>query len=205
MSKMISEHDVLSQWWHPSKNDRVASETSLRDYGLVWWRCPQGHAFERASRAMAKAPTCPACAIAGDSLAARHPELAVMWHPTKNEELRPQDIQAEHGDPCWWVCAHSHTFARSPREMVRDAACPQCALSANSLAARAPKVAQLWHSEKNAGLSPEQIAFDHVTKAWWRCERGHEFQRSVRAMSSGDGRCPQCYGGWSLEYVKAFV
>src|SRR5690349_1154960 len=41
--------------------------------------------------------------------------------------------------------------------------------------------------------------------AWWVCPNGHEYQSTVRARTQGNRRCPTCYGGWSLENIRAFV
>ena len=41
--------------------------------------------------------------------------------------------------------------------------------------------------------------------AWWVCPNGHEYQATVRARTQGNRRCPTCYGGWSLESIRAFV
>ena len=88
--------------------------------------------------------------------------------------------------------------------MLADDACPTCALAKSSLAALAPNVAAEWHPTKNA-IKPDEILADHVMNAWWVCPNGHEYQATVRARTQGNRRCPTCYGGWSLESIRAFV
>jgi len=88
--------------------------------------------------------------------------------------------------------------------MLADDACPTCALAKSSLAALAPDVAAEWHPTRNA-IKPDEIAADHVMNAWWVCPNGDEYQATVRARTQGNRRCSTCYGGWSLENIRAFV
>ena len=88
--------------------------------------------------------------------------------------------------------------------MLAEDSCPTCALAKSSLAALAPIVAAEWHATKNA-IKPAEIAADHVMNAWWTCPNGHEYQATIRARTQGNRRCPTCYGGWSLENIRAFV
>ncbi len=41
--------------------------------------------------------------------------------------------------------------------------------------------------------------------AWWLCSKSHEFQASVRSRTRSHGRCPQCYGAWTVESIRSFV
>jgi hypothetical protein len=88
--------------------------------------------------------------------------------------------------------------------MLSEDTCPTCALAKSSLAALAPNVAAEWHATKNA-IRPDELAADHVMNAWWTCPNGHEYQATVRSRTQGNRRCPTCYGGWSLESIRAFV
>lgn len=204
--------DHLAAWWDEQANARAFKDVDFNDrsyrYAVLHWKCPQkGHSFQRLLRAM-KEPQCPTCKLeqSGQSLASRYPYVAKRWHPSLNEGLLPKDVQADFDDEVWWSCLEGHAFKRSPREMVKNDACPRCKLEENSLAKLRPRLAQMWHPEKNAGTTPEDIAVDENMPAWWICNKGHEFTRTVRSMSQGaDGKCPICYKGWSVERIKEFV
>jgi hypothetical protein len=89
--------------------------------------------------------------------------------------------------------------------MVRESTCPVCALAEKSLAVTSPAVAAEWHATKNGEITPAQVDADHVMSAWWLCPQGHEYQATVRSRARGSRNCPTCYGGWSLENLRAFV
>ncbi|MEQ8272480.1 MAG: zinc-ribbon domain-containing protein [Deltaproteobacteria bacterium] len=204
MADMISDVPALLALWDEAKNEKPASAHQAKSYRTVWWKCPNGHSFERKPRMMSKDPSCPQCALGGASLADTHPQLAKRWHPAKNETT-PAAIDAGHNAPVWWVCDEGHSFRRSPLQMVTDDGCPHCALASDSLAARFPEIASEWHPHKNGDLSAEQVDPDHKMSAWWLCSKGHEFRAGVRSRTRSRSRCPQCYGAWTLDSIRAFV
>ena len=89
--------------------------------------------------------------------------------------------------------------------MMRDSSCPVCAVAETSLAVTNPSVAADWHPKKNGDITPAQVGADHVMNAWWLCPKGHEYQATVRSRARGNRNCFTCYGGWSLEHIRAFV
>lgn len=48
-----------------------------------------------------------------------------------------------------------------------------------------------WHPTKNEPLSPDQVTFGSKKKAWWICEKGHEWQAQIKSRAYGSG-CPVC-------------
>lgn len=149
-------------------------------------------------------PTCSKGANTHTNLGKLRPGLASQWDADKNSGIAFTTLDATHASSVWWRCANGHSFQRPPVRMLADDACPTCALAKSSLAALAPNVASEWHPTKNA-IKPDEILADHVMNAWWICPNGHEYQSSVRARTQGNRRCPTCYGGWSIESIKAFV
>ena len=204
MAETIADVSALLSWWHPDRNSQAPEAVPARSYNAAWWRCPAGHAFELSPRALQRQRECPTCALGEGSLAADAPALAAVWHPSKNEGLMPTEISGDHAGACWWACSEGHGFQRSPRDMGRDASCPHCRLASSSLAALHPRLAGQWHPTRNR-VPPEQVRPDHAMAAWWRCDRGHEFQQTVRARTQGHGGCPVCYRGWSVESIRDFV
>ncbi|MDI6534995.1 zinc-ribbon domain-containing protein (plasmid) [Bacillus mycoides] len=45
----------------------------------------------------------------------------------------------------------------------------------NSIAIRNPELAKQWHETKNGKLTPFHVTVGSNKKAWWKCEKGHEF------------------------------
>ena len=50
-----------------------------------------------------------------------------------------------------------------------------------------------WANDKNLPLTTESITYGSRHKAWWRCDKGHEWQAALYTRTSGSG-CPVCVG-----------
>ena len=52
-----------------------------------------------------------------------------------------------------------------------------------------------WNWKKNIelGFDPYKVTCGSGKKAWWRCDKGHEWQATIASRSSGC-RCPYCVG-----------
>ncbi|QWI77934.1 zinc-ribbon domain-containing protein (plasmid) [Bacillus mycoides] len=61
----------------------------------------------------------------------------------------------------------------------------------NSLAIRNPELAKQWHETKNGKLTPFHVTFGSNKKAWWKCEKEHEWEASTWNRHKGRG-CPYC-------------
>ena len=205
MAEMVGDVPALAAWWDEKANGMPASEAPI-NHRAAKWKCKKGHSFTRSPRALSRKTQCPTCAKAGKSLADTHPELVKQWHPSKNAPLKPTAIDAAHTAKVWWVClGEGHAFERSPLEMVADSGCPVCALRLDSLAALYPEIAAEWHPTKNGKVTAEQVEPDHKMTAHWVCSKGHEFTATVRSRTRSHGRCPQCYGAWTVDAIRAFV
>jgi superfamily II DNA or RNA helicase len=203
----VADDAKLAPLWDTEQNVEPASRVQAHSYRPAAWRCLNGHSFTRSPRAMQRDVTCPQCTDGANThtgLAKLKPALVSLWDAEKNPGIAFTTLDATHASPAWWRCPNGHGFQRPPVRMLADDTCPTCALAKTSLAALAPNVAAEWHSTKNA-IAPNEIPADHVTNAWWVCPNGHEYQATVRSRTQGNRRCPTCYGGWSLENIRAFV
>lgn len=132
------------------------------------------------------------------AFATTHPELAKEWHPTKNGDLRPDQMRAGSEYKVWWQCARdpTHEWRAVINNRVRGHACPMCsgrvATPETSLAALHPEIAARWHPTKNGELTPDEVKTHAKKRFWWRCAKDpkHEWQ----ATTAGLGRCPICVG-----------
>ena len=207
MADTVADDPKLAPLWDTPQNPQPASKVQAHSYRPAAWRCVHGHAFARSPRAMQNDPSCPTCSKGANThtnLAKLRPGLASQWDAAKNAGIAFATLDATHASPVWWRCPDGHSFQRPPVRMLADDACPTCALAKTSLAALAPNVAAEWHPTKNA-IKPDELTADHVMNAWWLCPNGHEYQATVRARTQGNRSCPTCYGGWSLESIRAFV
>lgn len=62
-----------------------------------------------------------------------------------------------------------------------------------SLANVAKNLLSQWHPIKNGNIKPEYVSFGSQQKAWWICDKGHEWEAVINSRVKGHG-CPQCSG-----------
>ena len=129
------------------------------------------------------------------------PEIASEWHPSKNGNLKPQDMLPGSGIQRWWLCKERHSFSMSPNKRTNKGnrknyrGCPYCAGKkigyGNDLQSLHPSLAKEWHPTKNKPLSPEEFTSGSSKKVWWVCSRRHEWKASIAGRFNGSG-CPKC-------------
>ena len=51
-----------------------------------------------------------------------------------------------------------------------------------------------WHPTLNGPITPKTVTHGSQTKAWWRCNQGHEWQAAVYTRTSKHTGCPYCAG-----------
>lgn len=55
-------------------------------------------------------------------------------------------------------------------------------------------VLQEWHPTKNGSLTPRDMTYGSSRKAWWLCEKGHEWPQRVCDRILNGHSCPYCAG-----------
>lgn len=134
-----------------------------------------------------------------------HADIAAEWHPTKNQELTPDDVTAGSTNQIWWQCPKGpdHEWQASViKRTKRGQGCPYCAgrkvSVTNSLASLFPDIAAQWHPIKNGNVTPDQIVAGSNGRFWWQCPQSHDhqWQAQVRDRTREDGAtgCPYCAG-----------
>lgn len=51
-----------------------------------------------------------------------------------------------------------------------------------------------WDYEKNAPLTPEQVAPVSGKRIWWKCSKGHSWEAIISSRTKGHSGCPYCSG-----------
>lgn len=127
------------------------------------------------------------------------PELLAQWHPEKNGALTPSSVTYGSKMKIWWRCEKGHEWQACIFSRVHGAGCPGCSGKVvypgkNDLSSLFPQVAAQWHPVKNLPLTPRSVTAFSNRRAWWQCEKGHEWQAQVSSRSSGGVGCPYCSG-----------
>lgn len=127
----------LAAQWHPAKNGGLTTDqVSAGSHKKVWWKCPEGSDHEwntSPSKRTKSSQGCPFCAghkvSVTNSLASLDPKLAQEWHPTKNENLTPDQVTRHSEKKVWWQCFNypEHEWDASPANRTKGKGCPFCA------------------------------------------------------------------------------
>ena len=123
------------------------------------------------------------------------PDLIMEWHPTRNIGLLPRDVTPGSGKKVWWLCRHGHEWQAAIYSRSRGSGCPFCYAgnqgSDEQLMASDMALLTQWHPTKNGNMNPRNVASDFSESVWWICQKGHEWQATIRSRLKGSG-CPLC-------------
>lgn len=61
----------------------------------------------------------------------------------------------------------------------------------NSIMDLFPEVSKEWNYKKNLHIRPEHVGTGSHKKVWWECNKGHEWEATVKNRINGRG-CPYC-------------
>ena len=198
----------LADQWHPVKNRDLRSEdVTPGSNKKVWWVCQKGHEWQAVVNGRTNGSGCPYCsgrrANKDNCLKTKNPELAGQWHPVKNNDLTPEDVTPGSSKKVWWVCQKGHEWQELVAGRTNGYGCPYCSGRRvdkdNSLKVKNPEIARQWHPVKNGDLKPEDVSPGSRKKAWWVCDKGHEWQAMIRYRTVFKTRCPYCLNK-SAEY-----
>lgn len=203
---LATEFPQLTKEWHPTKNVGLSpNDVPPATHRKVWWICEKGHEWQAQINSRTRGTGCPICAnkkvlVGVNDLATTHPELAAQWHPSQNGRRTPQDVVCGNHAKVWWQCDKGHEWQATilSRTSIGNG-CPVCAGKVvipgqNDLASANPTVAAQWHPTKNGTLTPEQVTPFSNRKAWWLCDKGHEYYTVIAHRVQNASNCPYCTG-----------
>jgi superfamily II DNA or RNA helicase/SAM-dependent methyltransferase len=189
-------HPHLARELHPTLNNSLlAEDITAGSHRKVWWLCLKGHeAYEATVKNRAVNESgCPFCAgkkvTKSKSLSTTHPELAKMFHSTKNSNLTTDQITSNSRKPVWWICENGHEWQEEVQTCaMRSKTCKIC----NSFGYLKPELIEEFNPDNQA--SPYEISINSSQKFKWKCKLcGHEWTAIVSNRSQGSG-CPGCSG-----------
>jgi len=197
----LSSHPEIAKSWHPTKNIISPSEITYGTQQMVWWLCEANHEWQQTPAHRSKGTGCPYCSgnkvlIGFNDLATINPTLTKEWHPTKNLPLTAQSLTYGSKVKIWWTCPKGHDWKCSPNERQYTTTCVYCSgakvlAGFNDLATTHPILLRSWHPIKNRPVRIQEVSAGSGFKAWWICEKGHEWKSVVSDRSRGFG-CPTC-------------
>ncbi len=201
-NSIISKRPELIEEWNYEKNGSLRPEyISYASNKKIWWKCKKcGFEWKTTASNRTKGTNCPVCTgnlvVKGlNDLTTTQPVVASTWNTEKNMDLKPEMFSAFSGKVAWWKCSKcGYEWKTSIANRVKSLGCPACngqvATCKTSLAFRFPVIASQWVIEMN-DTNPEDILPSSEKKIWWRCDKGHIWNTSVRSRTHGNN-CPYC-------------
>lgn len=207
---VIGENDLLSLFpnnaaeWHPTKNTKILSSVMYASRYNAWWICKKKHEWQvKVSSRTNYLTGCPYCSgnrvlVGFNDLSTTHAQLANEWHPTKNGGLKPEEVSNGSGRKIFWIGKCGHTWEQAIVKRTRnDTGCPYCCgqralKNFNDLTTTHPQIAAEWHPTKNNMFTLETISYGSSKKPWWQCDKGHEWEATVRHRTISLSACPYC-------------
>ena len=203
------ENDLLTLYpsiaaeWHPTRNGKLKpDDVAIKSNKKVWWLAKCGHEWETSVILRINGNNCPYCGsqklLKGfNDLKTKNPELAKEWHPSKNGELKPENVISGSHKKAWWLGKCGHEWEAIIGDRTRSGnGCPFCSnnkllVGFNDLKTKNPELVKEWHPSKNGELKPENFFPNSHVKVWWICSRGHEYESYINHRNNGTG-CPIC-------------
>lgn len=131
-----------------------------------------------------------------NDLATVNPKLSQEWHPTKNGNLKPEDVSSGSGKEVWWLCPAGHSYLMVVNQRAkRGYNCPYCSghralLGVNDLSTTNPELAKEWNyrtpkAKDDYQYSPNEVVanFDYVG---WIGEYEAKKQKKVKNIPYGN-------------------
>jgi hypothetical protein len=122
----------LAREWHSTKNkDLTPYNVGKGSAKKIWWKCKKGHEWKTTVNIRTSQGTrCPYCYNSKlspkNNLAVKYPQIAVLWHSTKNDKT-PFQVTAKTNDIYWWKCKKGHEWKTRVSHLVNGySSCPIC-------------------------------------------------------------------------------
>lgn len=129
------------------------------------------------------------------------PELKKEWSE-ENEVAFETLTKGSHKKYLWKCLKCDSTYPNSVANQYKGFKCPYCkgkkVNHTNSLASLYPDIASEWHSDKNKGLSPNEVTYGSNQTVWWKCKLGHEWEAKISMRTIKNNGCPYCSGRKTL-------
>ena len=242
---LVKNPELTKEWYYEKNLDLKPWQVTYASAKKVWWLCQNIceiggciHAYRSTIAHKSNGSGCIFCNPGGKnplfcyhkSLAYLWPNVAKMWHPTKNIDLTPAEVTAKSHKSAWFRCPKTncsmnctHDFSALITNVVAAGnrnenmnGCPFCSGKSGeickhlSLAFLFPKVASELHPTKNIDVKPETIFPRSGLLLWFKCEKTfecgceHAYQTNVSEKTRPDDPtgCHHCSGHRFCEHLS---
>ena len=128
---LFEKRPELLEEYMLDKNSVAPEDITPSSNKKYWWKCKTcGYEWQAPASSRYKGHGCQACngsvLSPTNNLAVMAPELAKEWHPTKNGNLRPEDVTPYSDKKVWWKCSRGHEWQASVSNRYQGRNCKQC-------------------------------------------------------------------------------
>ena len=195
-------HPELLRYWNKERNGTLNPDYVNTFSGKkLWWMCEKGHEWQATIANFTSGSRCPYCCghkvLNGfNDLFTTNPEFKNIWDYEKNI-IKPDTLSIGTHTKIWMKYPCGHSIYRRPQDNLDSNACPVCLgkiviPGLNDITTEYPNLMSEWDYEKNE-IDPSSLRPGSKKKVWWRCQKGHNYQKDVASRSMGYG-CPYCSG-----------
>ena len=134
--KLADDADLLRSWDYEKNSIIGLNPETLKSKSnnKAWWKCPQGHSWQREIYRQAEKRTCPYCCnkqvlVGYNDLCTLFPEIAKEWDHERNGSVTPDSIVPGHNKKVWWICPRCGRSYQAPpnRRTSQGSGCRKCA------------------------------------------------------------------------------
>lgn len=122
--------------------------------------------------------------------------LVKEWHPFNNGNLTPDKVTVGSNKKVWWKCHLGHEWQAYIYSRNSGSGCPFCSgnqpSKENCLQVVNPTLAKQWHPRNI--ILPSEVTPNSCKKVWWLCEKGHEWEATIKNRNLAGRGCPYCSG-----------
>jgi len=189
--------------WDSSKNTKSPFEIFAGSLDKTYWICSYcENEWGTPARSIKNGSGCPICSKykKGD-ITKTHPELMPEWN---SENGNPRQYGSGSMKIVKWDCVVClNTWEATIPYKTRGAKCPYCENNKaikgfNDLQTTHPDLLKEWDYDKNI-IDPSSLTFKNVTKVWWKCEKGHNWEATINQRIIKKTNCSFCSNRKVLE------
>ena len=196
----------LAKEWNNEKNKDSFKISICKPNTTAWWKCNKGHEWTTRIRSrIYKKSKCPFCAgkmaIPGENdVKTLYPQLAKEFHPTKNGDLKLENLMVSSGRKVWWQCKYGHEWQSIVNTRTkRSYGCPICSgkkivPGVNDFLSVYPELSTEIHPLLNKEVDISLLAPKSKKKLHWRCSQGHTYEMEIYKKTGRGYGCPYCSG-----------
>lgn len=204
----------MLEYWDYDRNVLSPYEVSPYSKEDAFWKCKRcGYEWTQkiASRSSASKGKCPSCdmsrvvnpgQVMNGNFREANPEAAKLWIDEMNEGMTPDNMPSKSAKKVYMRCMNNpqHIYQRKIYEIssMPPYSCPECLgmrykaiPDVSDLFTVCEPAKRMWDYDKNKGYDLTCIYPKSTNKVWWKCEKGHNFERAISGFVDSQN-CPEC-------------